>query len=63
MQNTIKNLQAKTDNIHKLEDKGSKAIVLQLGSHSIKMGFANERTPFEVSPFIAYRRKEVHPVK
>jgi actin-related protein len=56
MQNTIKNLQAKSDYIYKLEDKGSKAIVLQLGSHSIKMGFANEKAPFAVSPYVAYRR-------
>lgn len=41
MQNTIKNLQAKSDFIYKLEDKGSKTIVLQIGSHTIKMGFAN----------------------
>lgn len=56
MQNTIKNLQAKSDYIYKLEDKGNKAIVLQLGSHSIKMGFANEKAPFTVAPFVAYRR-------
>jgi hypothetical protein len=41
MQNTIKNLQAKSEYINKLEDKGSKALVLQLGSHTIKLGFAN----------------------
>jgi len=55
MQNTIKNLQAKSDYIYKLEDKGSKTVVLQLGSHSIKMGFANEKAPFNISPFVAYR--------
>lgn len=58
MQNTIKNLQAKSDFIYKLEDKGSKTIVLQLGSHSIKMGFANERAPFTISPYVAYRKLE-----
>jgi hypothetical protein len=41
MQNTIKNLQAKSEYINKLEDKGNKTLVLQLGSHSIKIGFAN----------------------
>jgi len=41
MQNTIKNLQAKSDHISKLEDKGTKTLVLQFGSNSIKMGFAN----------------------
>lgn len=56
MQNTIKNLQAKSDFIYKLEDKGSKVIVLQLGSHSIKMGFANDKVPFSISPFIAYKK-------
>lgn len=56
MQNTIKNLQAKSDYIYKLEDKGNKTIVLQLGSHSIKMGFANQKAPFSISPFIAYKK-------
>lgn len=37
----MKNLQAKTDIINKLEDKASKVLVLSLGSYSIKMGFAN----------------------
>lgn len=59
MQNTIKNLQAKSDFIYKLEDKGNKTIVLQLGSHSIKMGFANERAPFMISPFIAYKTTQL----
>ena len=57
MQNTIKNLQAKSEYINKLEDKGSKALVLQLGSHSIKLGFANEKAPFVIRPFIAYKIK------
>lgn len=61
MQNTIKNLQAKSDYIYKLEDKGSKTIVLQLGSHSIKMGFANEKAPFTVAPFVAYKRAQPVP--
>lgn len=62
MQNTIKNLQAKSDNISKLEDKGSRVVVLQLGSHSIKMGFANEKVPFSISPFIAYALHNInHP--
>ena len=41
MQNTIKTLQAKTDYIYGLENKASKVLVLELGSHAIKMGFAN----------------------
>lgn len=61
MQNTIKNLQAKSDFIYKLEDKGSKTVVLQLGSHSIKMGFANEKAPFNISPFIAYKTNKPQP--
>jgi actin-related protein len=58
MQNTIKNLQAKSEYINKLEDKGSKALVLQLGSHTIKMGFANEKAPFVLRPFIAYKKEK-----
>jgi len=38
-----------------LEDKGSKSVVIQLGSHSLKIGFANEKAPFNISPFVAYR--------
>lgn len=58
MQNTIKNLQAKSEFINKLEDKGSKTIVMQLGSHSIKVGFANEKAPFTLLPCIAYRTQK-----
>jgi hypothetical protein len=61
MQNTIKNLQAKSDFIYKLEDKGSKTIVLQLGSCSIKMGFANEKAPFNIAPCIAYKAAQEQP--
>ncbi len=57
MQNTIKNLQAKSEYINKLEDKGNKTLVLQLGSHSIKIGFANQKAPFTVRPYIAYKKK------
>ena len=58
MQNTIKTLQAKTDYIYGLQNKASKVLVLQLGSHSIKMGFANERVPFTIKPMIAYKKKK-----
>jgi actin-related protein len=58
MQNTIKNLQAKSEYINKLEDKGSKALVLQLGSYTIKLGFANEKAPFTMRPFIAYKKSK-----
>ena len=51
----IKNLQAKTDIIYKMEDKASKVLVLAIGSSSIKMGFANEKVPFEIKPLIAYK--------
>lgn len=63
MQNTIKNLQAKSEYINKLEDKGSKALVLQLGSHTIKLGFANEKAPFTIRPFIAYKKSSSVPTK
>ena len=56
MQNTIKNLQAKSEFINKLEDKGSSVVVLQLGSHTVKMGFANAKVPFTIRPFIAYKK-------
>lgn len=38
---TMKNIQAKADSINRMEEKGSKVLVLSLGSYSIKMGFAN----------------------
>ncbi len=57
MQNTLKNLQAKSEGINKLEDKASKVIVLQLGSHTIKMGFAVDKIPFTIAPYIAYKKK------
>ena len=59
MQNTIKNIQAKTDYIYGLENKASKVLVLELGSHTIKLGFANERVPFTIKPFIAYKKKNI----
>ena len=55
MQNNIKILQAKSEHINKVEDKGSRTIVLQLGSFSIKMGFANEKAPFNILPCLAYK--------
>lgn len=54
----IKNIQAKTEIINKLEDKASKVLVLQLGSYTIKMGFANEKVPFVIKPFVAYRKND-----
>lgn len=39
-------------------------MVLQLGSHAIKMGFANEKAPFNIAPFIAYKAtKEQEQIK
>lgn len=52
----IKNIQAKTEIINKLEDKASKVLVLSMGSYSFKMGFANEKVPFTIKPVIAYLR-------
>ena len=52
----IKNIQAKTEIINKLEDKASKVLVLSIGSYSIKRGFANEKVPFTIKPFIAYKK-------
>jgi actin-related protein len=54
MQSAIKNLQARTENIEKLLEKGNKTIVFQLGSHSIKFEFANEKIPQRVRTLIAY---------
>lgn len=57
MQNTIKNLQARTENIEKILEKGNKSIIIHLGSHSIKIGFANDRIPHRVRTLIAYKIK------
>lgn len=54
---TMKNLQAKTDIINKMEDKASKVLVLSIGSYTLKMGFANEKEAFAIRPLIAYRKK------
>jgi len=33
---------------------------LQLGSHTIKLGFANEKAPFTIRPFIAYKKPTIN---
>lgn len=58
MQNTIKNLQARTENIEKLLEKGNRCIVIHIGSHSLKVGFANDRVPHRVRTLIAYKTKK-----
>jgi actin-related protein 8 len=37
-------------------DKGSDSIVFQIGSHSVKFGFASQLTPFIIPTVIAYRK-------
>jgi hypothetical protein len=41
MQNTIKNLQARSQHIEKLIEKGNDVLIFQYGSHSIKYGYAS----------------------
>ena len=55
MQNTIKTLQARSENIEKLLEKGNDVIVFQIGSHSIKFGFANQSTPHKIRTLIGYK--------
>ena len=57
MQNTLKSLEEKTQNIEKLLEKGNDVIVFQLGSHSIKYGFANQNTPQKILNIIGYLMK------
>lgn len=55
MQNTIKTLQARSENIEKLLEKGNDVIVFQLGSHSIKFGFANQSSPQKIRTLLGYK--------
>ncbi len=57
MQNTIKSLQERSQNIEKLLEKGDDVIVLQLSSHSIKMNFANQGQPIRIRNIVAYKSK------
>lgn len=57
MQNTLKSLEEKTQNIEKLLEKGNDVVVFQLGSHSIKYGFANQNTPQKILNLIGYQLK------
>lgn len=54
MQSAIKTLQARTENIEKILEKGNRTVVLQLGSHSIKYGLANDKM-YRVRTLIAYK--------
>ena len=54
MQNTIKNLQARSENIEKLLEKGNDVIVLQFGSHSLRYGLANQMNPYKIRTLIGY---------
>ena len=56
MENTIKSLVERSQNIEKLLEKGENTIVVQLGSHSIKMNFANQMTPIRIRNLIAYKK-------
>lgn len=55
MQNTIKTLQARSENIEKLLEKGNDVVVFQLGSHSIKFGFANQSSPHKIRTLLGYK--------
>jgi hypothetical protein len=56
MENTIKSLVERSQNIEKLLEKGENTIVVQLGSHSIKMNFANQMTPIRIRNIMAYKK-------
>lgn len=58
MENTIKNLMERSQNIERLLEKGEKTIIVQLGSHSIKMNFANQTTPVRIRTLLAYKCKK-----
>jgi hypothetical protein len=57
MQSAIKNLQARTENIEKILEKGNRTIVIQIGSHSVKFGLANDKV-YKVRTLIAYKLKK-----
>ena len=57
MQNTIKSLQARSENIEKLLEKGNDVIVFQFGSHSIRYGLANQSNPYKIRNLIGFFKK------
>lgn len=58
IQNTLKALQEKSLYIEKLLEKGNDVIVFQIGSHSIKYGFANQTQPQKIPNILGYYRKK-----
>lgn len=54
IQNTLKVLQEKSQHIEKLLEKGNDVIIFQVGSHSIKYGFANQMLPQSVRTTLGY---------
>jgi len=54
IQNTLKVLQEKSQHIEKLLEKGNDVIIFQVGSHSIKYGFANQMLPQSVKTTLGY---------
>jgi hypothetical protein len=61
IQTTIKHLEQKKEHIERMLEKGSSVLVLQLGSHSLKLGFANDRNPLLVRALLARRRTQPCP--
>ncbi|EGR28054.1 hypothetical protein IMG5_184190 [Ichthyophthirius multifiliis] len=55
VQSTIKSLYQRSEHIEKMLEKGNDSLVFQIGSHSIKYGFANEQQPQKIRTLIAYR--------
>ncbi|CAD8176546.1 unnamed protein product [Paramecium pentaurelia] len=55
VQNTIKSLQDKIQNIENLIERGSDCIIIQYGSHSIKMNKASEMLPKKFRNLIGYK--------
>ncbi|KAL4510469.1 hypothetical protein ABPG72_004623 [Tetrahymena utriculariae] len=57
VQNTIRNLQQRTEHIEKLIEKGNDVLVFQIGSHNIKYGFASQENPNKIRTLVAYKTK------
>ena len=61
MENTIKSLVERSQIIERQLEKGQKSIVVQIGSHSIKMNFANHMTPIRIRNILAYKKPNASP--
>lgn len=58
MQQTIKNLQQRSQHIEKLLEKGNDVIIFQYSSDTIKFGLADQKFPSKIKNHIAYKLKK-----